>query len=459
MPNTTIHDDYKRIYDVLPGIQDHYAQYASATALVHSGLFNDRGREFPSYGYGDLILSEFANLFPAKALLIPQFEVECYTIKHEKTIKLTDSVASLPQNMVRGPVPDHGIVLLRAMLESSGIPRELSPELDELKSWDEVKIYKMLIGVLSEAKGRPTRSAATAEDFMTDLRRKIALAMSALLQNAAVAFKGNEGTQVLILIAWAGEWFCWRVIERCEEATKHRQHILPGHEGTSASVGPLINAVQPICIEFPRHPDTQRKQPLRKVNTARQGSYNVDKLLKAPSSDAKPKKVPVAPPKAKEPGKTRNLRQVRKADFRRWDRNELNKFEDIEIRLTERQWTALQGGKSRSLQSFSMRVRKLLAAKHKSEQWSNFIQFGTEESKEAWFLMYKIMQEQITYLDGPQCPGREVVYEESDDESDNNALTPAEDEDEKHFEWARESDFEEGFDSDDSEWGGISMEL
>ncbi|KAG6835736.1 hypothetical protein H0H93_015137 [Arthromyces matolae] len=408
---TGLREEFDEVSDTLPGTQEHYAYYAAATAFEHSGLFNDRGREFPSYGYCTIIFFEFIKLFAAKALLIPQFEVECYTIKHDKTIKLTDSIASLPQNNVKGPVPDFAIVLLRAMLDSAKIPRELPCDLEGLKSWDEVKIYKMLIGVLTENKGHPTRSAATPADFLFDLRKKITPAMATLDNRAEVAFAGNDGTRELILIAWCGEWFCWRVIPRSTQAQKHREHLADDDNGqrSSISVGPQMNADVPR--QFPRHPDTRRTQPTRDVNRAGVGSYNVTKLLKLTS---RAKRVPFSNKKSNGPGAHKDPRRVRKANFRRWNPGEIK--QGMETTLTDRQWQSLQPKTGSSL-SFPQRIRKYVHQVTKPRAgWSQLIQFGTDESKEAWFLMYKILKEQITYLDSRECPGRQVVYEDSDEE-------------------------------------------
>lgn len=199
----------------LPGIKSRgYGGYAVATALVHSGRFNIRGREYHSYSFCAMVLQDLVDDLAPTALVIPQFELDAFTVSHPASIFLTDSIDSLPQPGTRGPVPDFVVILVRAVLHATSMPIPPGIRLDSFEYWGEIKIENLVVGLVVEVKRRATRSAKNPAEFMASLTGRIEAARVDARDQAAAAFLAHEGTDRLLLIAWSGEWYSWMVAVR-----------------------------------------------------------------------------------------------------------------------------------------------------------------------------------------------------------------------------------------------------
>lgn len=186
----------------LPGIKSRgYGAYEIASAFVHSGRFNIRGRECHSYGFCAMALQDLVDDLTPAALVIPQFELDAFTVSHPASISITDSITSLPQPKARRPIPDFAIILVRAILHATGPPIPRGMRLDSFEHWQKVKIEKLVVGLVAEVKRRPTRSATSPEGFAASLGGRIQDALVEAVDQAAAAFLAHEETNRLLLLA------------------------------------------------------------------------------------------------------------------------------------------------------------------------------------------------------------------------------------------------------------------
>lgn len=157
-----------------PGIKSRgYGAYAIASAFVHSGRFNIRGRECHSYGFCAMALQDLIDDLAPTALVIPQFKLDAFTVSHPTSISLTDSIASLPQPKARGPIPDFSIILVCAILGATTPPIPRGMRLTSFEHWQKVKIEKLVVGLVAEVKRLATCSATSPEVFVTSLKGRI----------------------------------------------------------------------------------------------------------------------------------------------------------------------------------------------------------------------------------------------------------------------------------------------
>ncbi|KAG6850629.1 hypothetical protein H0H93_010821 [Arthromyces matolae] len=407
--DSTLRQEYNEKYSILPGIRCNYVRYAIGTALVHSGQFNARGVEYPSYGYCNTILNDLEQLFLPNTLLVPQFVLEEYSTEVDGGVDETASISSV-RSKAKGSIPDFALLLVLAYLDGKEIPMDLP----EMKSWDKVKIYRMSLGLLCEVKRRPTRHPVDKDDFIKKMTQALAVAMGDLNYAAVQAFRTNAATMVLVLVAWAGEWFSWRIAQRSVVEFQPRRHakiVDRSDEESSRDV-----EAEALRKRYSSRPGQTRFPPDRTAQRLREKQYyesEVDEVLDLSSSDDESSG-------SEEMVESHCSEAPRKKEACRYDRKDLESLK-IQKPLTDEEWQALSRTEDGTLPD---RVQKLLGNINKST-WSNAIQFGTEEGKEAFFLIYKILESQIGFLKSKDCPGRqegELNLEESHDENEVTQL-------------------------------------
>ncbi|KAG6873808.1 hypothetical protein C0995_011033 [Termitomyces sp. Mi166 len=222
MSSTTFIDEFEKDEFELPGIETRgYASYSLATSLVHSGRFNMRGVEYYSYGFDDILLQDLVSHLAPRALVIPQFGLGALIIElNEGNLSDSDSIVTTPQKIPPQLFPDFAVILMRAIFVDGGQPITASVFHQEFEPWGKIKIERLSIGILADKK-RPTRSAPDKHSFITSLKLRMDLAISDLVHQAKATFVAYPGTNRLILIAFAGEWFCWRLVERTDYGIEH----------------------------------------------------------------------------------------------------------------------------------------------------------------------------------------------------------------------------------------------
>lgn len=400
-----------------------YAAYGVASAVIHSGRFNIRGREYHSYGFCALALQDLVSDLAPTALLIPQFEFDAFTITHPASISLIDSIASLPQPNTRGPVPDFVVVLVRAILTTTGMPIPRGIRLDSFEHWGKIKIENLIPGLVVEVKRRPTRSAQKAQDFQSSLTGHMNEARSDTTSQAAAGFLAHEGTDRFILLAWSGEWFSWTLAVREDfaitamplrqivsegdvgEVSEEDQEVSHSNTGPGSDDGNYASSDHEWETIMPwptlSEPDTdnqnpptlrpagrgERTQPPRvsKSEAAKiQGFYAYQDPLvgvtdtKTPyNANPKVKGQKTEPPPQRKPSK---------ATFRRYTPDDLSGIMVTQRLLTE--------AECKDADLFR-------------DKWSAPMLFGTPESKQNLFLIHRFLERMTTRLSGKEDDGSE----------------------------------------------------
>ena len=409
----------------LPGIKFRgYGAYAIASALVHSGRFNIRGRECHSYGFCAMALQDLIDGLAPTALVIPQFELDAFTVSHPASISLTDSIASLPQPKARGPIPDFAIILVRAILSTTGLPIPRGMRFDSFEHWKNVKIEQLVVGLVAEVKRRATRSATSPEEFVTSLRGHIQDARVDAVDQAAAAFLAHEGTNRLLLLAWSGEWYSWRMGVRKDflvEAMPHRQIVTEDEAGethkeaeetpeanaeSGALVGPELSSEEEASVlqtatmerdgqdlDLAAHRPTTTGEPELPSRASRSQEAKVEGFYtyQDPLGDVTDKKIPYNPnlnpkPKAqkskkKSKGKGKEMVETKpppkpkKATFRRYTPDDLAGVMEMQQLLTPDECD------DPNLFRF---------------EWSDPILFGTPVSNQHWSLIHGFLERENT---------------------------------------------------------------
>ncbi|KAG5640638.1 hypothetical protein DXG03_007701 [Asterophora parasitica] len=193
-------------------------------------------------------------------VVVPQLKLDAFTIQHLKTISITDSIVTLPQNDNKGPITDFGILILRLILRNTGMPISDGVHYPHfLNGWLEVKVDALLVGALVEVKRPPTRNAKKASKFARNMKDRLIFAQSDLPIQAKEAFRGNPETNSIVLIAMSGEWMAWKRAMRDTPGLPRRTIVLPvrgtderdvdvsaGHCAESGSVAESLSAPLPI---------------------------------------------------------------------------------------------------------------------------------------------------------------------------------------------------------------------
>jgi hypothetical protein len=405
----------------LPGIKSRgYGAYAIASAFVHSGRFNIRGRECHSYGFCAMALQDLVDDLAPTALVIPQFELDAFTVSHPASISLTDSIASIPQPKARGPIPDFAIILVRAILHATTPPIPRGMRLDSFQHWQKVKIERLVVGLVAEVKRRATRSAKSPEEFVASLSGHIQEARVDAVGQAAAAFLGHEGTNRLLLLAWSGEWYSWKLSVRKDfhvKAMPRRQIVSEDEAGEvheEAEQVPESNAESgsqvgsELSSEVPNRASRSQEAKVK-------GFYT----YKDPLSDVTHKKIPYNPkPKAqkskrkakgkgKETEKTKLPPKPKKAMFRRYTPDDLTGVMETQRLLTPEECD------DPNLFRF---------------KWSDPILFGTPESKQNWSLIHRFLEHGNTRINESKVAGDDDPSEDDDDPSEDDD-DPSEDDD------------------------------
>ncbi|EDR05427.1 uncharacterized protein LACBIDRAFT_329716 [Laccaria bicolor S238N-H82] len=441
----------------LPGIKSRgYGAYSIASALVHSGRFNIRGREYHSYGFCAMALQDLVDDLAPTALVIPQFELDAFTVSHPTSISLTDSIASLPQLKARGPIPDFSIILVRAILSATGLPIPRGMRLDSFEHWQNVKIEKLVVGLVAEVKRRATRSATSPEEFVTSLRGRIQDARVDAVDQAAAAFLAHEGTNRFILLAWSGEWYSWRMGVRKDFLVKAmpRRQIVSENEGgeahEEAEEVPASNAKSGTQVSSELSSEEEASVPGPQTATSRErDGKDLDPATHRPTTTGKPelpsrasrsqeakvegfytykdplgditdKKIPYNPNlnpkpnaqkskkkskgKGKETEETKPPPKPKKATFRRYTPDDLMGVMEMQRLLTPEECN------DPNLFRF---------------KWSDPILFGTPESKQHWSLIHGFLERENTRtFNMSNVSGnddsREDDSSEDEDDSDQN---------------------------------------
>lgn len=410
----------------LPGIKFRgYGAYAIASALVHSGRFNIRGRECHSYGFCAMALQDLIDDLTPTALVIPQFELDAFTVFHPASISLADSIASLPQPKARGPIPDFTIILVCAILSATGLPIPRGMRLDSFEHWQNVKIEKLVVGLVAEVKRQATRSAASPEEFVISLRGHIQDACVDAVDQATAAFLAHEGTNRFLLLAWSGEWYSWRMGVRKDflveaiprrqivfedeagEAYKEAEEVPESNAESGTLVGPELSSEEAsIPQTATREHDgrdldpathcpatTVQPEPPSRASRSQEAKVKGFYAYRDPLGDVTDKKIPYNPsmnlnPKAqkskrkskgkgKETEETKPPPKPKKATFRRYTPKDL---------------------------AGAMEMQRLLTPEECNDpnlfrfEWSDPILFGTPESKQHWSLIHGFLERENTRI-------------------------------------------------------------
>jgi hypothetical protein len=429
----------------LPGLESRgYHSYAVATALTHSGRFNIHGREYHSYGFCSMVLQDLIAGLAPTAIVVPQFELDAFTVTHRPTISITDSIASLPQLKTQGLTPDFAIILVRAIFHANRmpIPTGVHPNFEY---WGKIKIETLRVGVLVEVKSRLTRSAINTQHFKTSLQGKLQEAFNDAHDQAAAAFIAHEETNRLILVAFSGEWFSWRLAVRKDFAVKAkpRRNITAEEEGPDESASESDSGSSSESeAENPQHTHPnldpancrsagtgQRELPTQSSKltaTTVEGYY----AYKDPLANVTDTKVSYTPnPKAcggnskRKSGREENTvplrRKVVKAKFKRYQPTDLAGIMATQQLLTPEEYD--------DPATFKALFQK---------KWSMPILFGTPESKQNWFLIHRFLERINTRLNNSD--GLSSSDSESDDEdqagvSEDSDQKSQDDEEASHY--------------------------
>ncbi|KAG6909180.1 hypothetical protein DXG01_001694 [Tephrocybe rancida] len=429
MKKTSLYDECKKLEFELPGLESRgYTNYSTSTALVHSGQFSIRGLECFSYGFCDLILHDLVSDIAQYAIIIPQLELDAFTVQHDDNISITDSIATLPRSDAHGPVTDFAIVLVHAILaeSNSSIPCGVRPRFD---NWEDVKIDSLVMGLLGEVKRRPTRSAPTAVGFEKDLEVLLLLAYSSLVMQAKAAFKGHQETDDIILVAFAGEWYSWRLANRNDyDINTHpearRQIIIPDLNKDSISEASYSNTTHAGTSNISAAPVVEEVLGPHRKNT-RNKNYTDPESPVEDANDKYPydRNPNPAPRQPKGTPKPPVVREVKKADFKRYMPEEL---ETVQKPFTTDQWQQLENARH-SDDLFRAEIRAL---NQHFEYWSLPVLVGTPESLENWFLIRTLLKDTIVSefsgRSGPYDHGLDVSTDDEDDQYEHTYNGPQE---------------------------------
>ncbi|KIM49929.1 hypothetical protein M413DRAFT_22038 [Hebeloma cylindrosporum] len=419
----------------LPGIKSRgYGPYAIANALVHSGRFNIRGCEYHSYGFCAMALQDLVDDLAPTALVIPQFKLDAFTVSHPTSISLTDSISSLPQPNAQGPIPDFVIILVRAILSTTGMPIPRGMRLNSFEHWQNVKIEKIVVSLVAEVKRRLTCSATSLEGFATSLKGRLQEAFVDAIGQATAAFLAHKGTDRLLLLAWSREWYSWRMALRKDflvkamprrqivsedeagEAHEEAEEISESNSGSGALGDPeLSSEEEPSRASRSKEAKVPGfytyKDPLGDV-TDKKIPYNanLNPKPKAQKFENKSKGKGKETEKAKPPPKLVFESPVRsgylvpkmpkKATFRRYIPDDLGEVMEIQRLLTP------EDCDNPDLFRFN---------------WSNPILFGTPESKQNWGLIHRFLERENTRTFNPSnVSGNDDSPEDAEDQDDGD---------------------------------------
>ncbi|KAF5371369.1 hypothetical protein D9615_009710 [Tricholomella constricta] len=218
---STISDEWQHITG-----PNAYAQLAVASCIAHSGFFNTRRLECLWYGFWHRCLEILvANLGP-NMLIEPQLELDVFQVIHDKSIKLDDSISTLPQSKATKGIPDFGVLV--ALIKSRSDKTRITSDtiFDHYTAWDVLKAKRMKIGILMEIKKGPTRSQPNAEVFFKDLEFWQGQAANALNDQVTNAFTCYPQNERFILMACSGEWWRWKLAV-AEDYGIHRDGLPP----------------------------------------------------------------------------------------------------------------------------------------------------------------------------------------------------------------------------------------
>ncbi|KAH0583129.1 hypothetical protein H2248_011015 [Termitomyces sp. 'cryptogamus'] len=418
-------DEFNNKEFELPGIESRgYASYSLATSLMNSSRYNMRGVEYYSYGFYAILLQDLIDHLAPRALVIPQFGLGTLTVELDQGESSdSDSVVTCPQKTLSEVFPDFAVVLLRAVVVDGAQPVTASTLHRKFEPWGNIKIERLSIGILAEAKRRPTRTASDQHSFIKNLTSVMDRAKADLDKQAVATFRAYMGTNRVILIAFAGEWFCWRLAKRKDYITKKLEsdtiHISMGSPSAQAETNHVAIQASHSPSDDISVPQSNR-QPYRTTR-------NPNPIYDFPPSleDLESSKVPYNPNPARQRRRAKGSAhpqkssKPQKAVLKRFVPADLADVVDIQNPLTNEDWQHLnQAGRS-----VVSRIRSLMAS-----EWSGFILFGTQQSRESWFLLGKVLEEQIARLDSKSNtrPGDESSDSENEGVGDNDNLAARE---------------------------------
>ena len=357
------------------------------------------------------------------ALVIPQFELDAFTVSHPPSISLTDSIASLPQPKARGPIPDFAIILIRAILDAT-TPILRGMRLNSFEHWQKVKIEKLVVGLVAEVKRRPTRSAKSPERFAASLSGRLQDALVEAVDQAAAAFLGNEGTNRLLLLAWSGEWYSWKLAVRKDSRVKAmpRRQVVPEDEAgevheeaeevpgeaeqapeSNAESGSQVGSHE-LSSEVPDRASRSQEAKVEGFYAYKDqlGDVAHEKIPYNPNPNPKPKaqqSKSKSKGKGKETEKTKPPPKPKKATFRRYTPEDLAEVMETQRLLTQEECD------DPDLFRF---------------KWSDPILFGTPESKQNWSLIHRFLERGNTRLNKSKVSGEHDASEDDHDASEDD---------------------------------------
>ncbi|KAG6876669.1 hypothetical protein C0992_012131 [Termitomyces sp. T32_za158] len=388
----SIIDEFEQNKFELPGIVSRgYASYSLSTSLVHSSRYNVRGLECYSYGFYATLLQDLVSDLTSTALVIPQFGLGALVIEVDKEISDNESIVTTSQKNTRQLFPDFAVVLMRAIFVDGGLPVTASAIHDKYVSWTDIRIERLSIGILAEAKKRPTRTALDVVKFAYCLDIRMSIAIKDLWRQAKATFAAYPGTDRVILIAFAGEWFSWKLVARGDYDI--HQSNTEGNDRSAISSAQAEMTRSAIHVPQSDMPPDDIPNPSLSDRLPRRTTRNPNPVYRSsPSPEIlESSMIPYNPNRNRGPHKP--LRKPRKAVFKRYVPADLAATDSVRLNkpLTEKNWQHLNEN--------GVSFEAIKGLKCSGVHWSGYTLFGTRESKESWFLIRKALEDQVTLLD------------------------------------------------------------
>lgn len=221
-----LHTDYNILSELSLVTESQWNQKLSlALSFSYSWFSNRRRLEGHTYTIWNTVVSSFAAISPY-LLNGPQFPI--FVPSYD--LDLGSSFQTIPDQGAQSGFPDFALLCLRCRPKrNTSLPVYTSlcrgtafqmedPDRLMLSRWDEQVITYCGIPVMFEIKKFPSRDFADVRFFKSALDEALTHAATELQEYAEILFNDplrNEQNSV-ILVAGAGEWYIWRIMERDE---------------------------------------------------------------------------------------------------------------------------------------------------------------------------------------------------------------------------------------------------
>lgn len=174
-------------------------------AYAYSQFYNSRRVESLFYGIWDTVLNDLVFDMTPKVFVVPQLLLDTgYT---KKSSNPDASIATVAQKGAKEVTPDFGLVEIQYTL-----PPGLS--LTNISEFPRVIIRAAKTPALVEVKRPPTRRPTSISEFRSEVESLLLAAQEELDIQAETAFREQNNTTSIVLIACSGVWWTWRSVTR-----------------------------------------------------------------------------------------------------------------------------------------------------------------------------------------------------------------------------------------------------